>query len=359
MNERRRPELAATAHAAPGQAPRGAPRGAAATGQAGAGQANPGLAIEATGLAKSYKDVRVLSGVDLQVPAGTVFALLGPNGAGKTTTVRILATLVQADDGRALVAGHDVRRDRSQVRKKISLTGQFAALDEVQTGTENLRMMGRLSGLPRTEARRRAQELIEQFELTKAAGRRVATYSGGMRRRLDIAASLVARPSVIFLDEPSTGLDPQSRLAMWRVVEGLAESGVTIFLTTQYLEEAERLADRIAVLDAGTIIAEGTSAELKRKVAAQRLDITGASRAAFEELIRHFGDRRVHQDDGSLTVGVPTEGDAAAIRALLDGADPGRGLIADFTVHRATLDDVFLTLTGSADKNNAKETSNV
>jgi ABC-2 type transport system ATP-binding protein len=335
MNERRGPGLATPPHAA------------------------PGLAVEATGLAKSYRDVRVLSGVDLRVPAGTVFALLGPNGAGKTTTVRILATLVQADGGHAKVAGFDVRKNRSQVRRSISLTGQFAALDEVQTGTENLRMMGRLSGLSRTEARQRAQELLEQFELTKAAGRRVATYSGGMRRRLDIAASLVARPSVIFLDEPSTGLDPQSRLAMWRVIEGLAESGVTIFLTTQYLEEAERLADRIAVLDAGTIIAEGTSAELKRKVAAQRLDITAASRAAYEELTRRLGDRLVHTDDGDLTLGVPTEGDAAEVRAILDAADPRRDLIASFTVHGATLDDVFLTLTGSASKNNVKETSNV
>jgi ABC-2 type transport system ATP-binding protein len=306
------------------------------------------LAVEAAGLAKAYKDVRVLDGVDLKVPCGTVFALLGPNGAGKTTTVRILATLVRADGGQARVAGFDVAQDRSKVRRRISLTGQFAALDEVQTGTENLHMMGRLSGLSRTQARERARELLEQFELTKAAGRRVATYSGGMRRRLDIAASLVARPSVIFLDEPSTGLDPQSRLAMWRVIEGLAEAGVTIFLTTQYLEEAERLADRIAVLDAGTIIAEGTAAELKRKVAAQRLDVTGASRAAYKELVRHFGDRLVYQDDGNLTVGVPTEGDAAEVRKLLDAADPGRDLIADFTVHRATLDDVFLTLTGHA-----------
>jgi ABC-2 type transport system ATP-binding protein len=328
-------------------------------GQADPGAASPGqpkseLAIEASGLAKSYRDVRVLSGVDLRVPSGTVFALLGPNGAGKTTTVRILATLVQADAGQALVAGFDVRRNRSQVRRQISLTGQFAALDEVQTGTENLRMMGRLSGLSRTAARQRADELLGQFELTKAAGRRVAIYSGGMRRRLDIAASLVARPSVIFLDEPSTGLDPQSRLAMWRVIEGLAESGVTIFLTTQYLEEADRLADRIAVLDAGQIIAEGTAAQLKGKIAAQRLDLTGTSRAAFTELVRHLGDLVVHTDDGNLTVGVPTEGDAAGIRALLDAADPGRDLIAGFTVHGATLDDVFLTLTG-----HPKETSNV
>ena len=312
------------------------------------------LAVEASGLAKSYRDVRVLAGVDLRVPAGTVFALLGPNGAGKTTTVRILATLVQADGGQARVAGFDVAKERSRVRRQISLTGQFAALDEVQTGAENLRMMGRLSGLSRAAARQRATELLEQFDLTKAAGRRVATYSGGMRRRLDIAASLVARPSVIFLDEPSTGLDPQSRLAMWRIIEGLAASGVTIFLTTQYLEEAERLADRIAVLDAGQIIAEGTSAELKRKVAAQRLDITGASRAAFEELVRHFSGQLVHHDDGSLTVGVATEGDAAEIRALLDAADPGRDLIADFTVHSASLDDVFLTLTGHAQPENLR-----
>jgi ABC-2 type transport system ATP-binding protein len=317
-------------------------------GQADPRAASPELAIEASGLAKSYRDVHVLSGVDLRVPSGTVFALLGPNGAGKTTIVRILATLVQADDGVARVAGFDVRRDRSQVRRTISLTGQFAALDEVQTGTENLRMMGRLSGLSRAAARQRAADLLGQFELTKAAGRRVATYSGGMRRRLDIAASLVGGPSVIFLDEPSTGLDPQSRLAMWRVIEGLAASGVTIFLTTQYLEEADRLADQIAVLDAGQIIAEGTAAELKRKVAAQRLDLTAASRAAFEQLIRHFRGALVHQDDVSLTLGVPTEGDAAEVRALLDRADPARDLIADFRVHSASLDDVFLTLTGHA-----------
>jgi len=323
-------------------------RGEPGAGRMNAGRAGPELAIEATGLAKSYRDVRVLSGVDLRVPRGTVFALLGPNGAGKTTTVRILATLVQADAGQARVAGFDVRRDRSRVRRRISLTGQFAALDDVQTGTENLRMMGRLSGLSRAAARRRAAGLIEQFGLTGAAGRRVATYSGGTRRRLDIAASLVGRPSVIFLDEPSTGLDPQSRLAMWRVIEGLAASGVTVFLTTQYLEEADRLADRIAVLDAGRIVAEGTAAELKRTIAARRLDVTGASRAAFEELIRHFGDRAVHVDDGNLTLGVPTEGDAAGIRALLDAADPDRDLVADFAVHGATLDDVFLTLTGHA-----------
>jgi len=318
-------------------------------------EASP-LAIEASGLAKSYRDVPVLAGVDLSIPRGSVFALLGPNGAGKTTTVRILATLTEADAGRARVAGFDVRRDRSQVRRRISLTGQFAALDEVQTGEENLRMMGRLARLSRKEAQQRADELIGRFDLAGAARRRVGTYSGGMRRRLDIAASLVGRPAVIFLDEPSTGLDPQSRLTMWQVIEALAAEGVTVFLTTQYLEEAERLAETIAVLDGGHVIAQGTAAELKAKIAAQRLDLTGTSRDAFGELVRYFGDWAVHVDDGTLTVGVPTEGDAAGIRALLDAADPDRTLIAGFAVRTASLDDVFLALTRPG---NTKETTDV
>ena len=318
--------------------------------------ANEELAIEASGLVKAYRDVRVLSGVDLRVPSGSVFALLGPNGAGKTTTVRILATLARADAGQARVAGFDVLRERSLVRRRISLTGQFAALDEAQTGEENLRMMGRLSGLSRAAARQRAAGLLDQFELTAAARRRVGTYSGGMRRRLDLAASLVGQPSVIFLDEPSTGLDPQGRLTMWRVVEGLAASGVTVFLTTQYLEEADRLAGRIGVLDAGRLIAEGTAEELKRRVAAQRLDLTCRNVAAFEEVSRYFGDEALHRDPASRTVGVPTDGSAAQVRALLDAVDPDRDLIAGFAVHSATLDDVFLTLTHH---DQAKETAHV
>jgi ABC-2 type transport system ATP-binding protein len=306
---------------------------------------NNDMAIEASGLAKSYRDVRVLDGVDLNIPRGSVFALLGPNGAGKTTAVRILATLTEADAGRVRVAGFDVRRERSAVRRRISLTGQFAALDEAQTGEENLRMMGRLARLSRAEAWQRATELIQRFDLTAAARRRVGTYSGGMRRRLDIAASLVGRPSVIFLDEPSTGLDPQSRLTMWQVIEGLAAEGVTVFLTTQYLEEAERLAETIAVLDGGRIIAQGTAAELKQRVAAQRLDLTCASEAAYDDLTCHFGDRAVHRDHASLTLGVPTDGSAAEVRALLDTADPGRTLVAGFAVRTASLDDVFLILT--------------
>jgi ABC-2 type transport system ATP-binding protein len=251
------------------------------------------------------------------------------------------------------VAGFDVVRDRHQVRRHISLTGQFAALDEAQTGEENLRMMGRLSRLPRAAARQRAADLLEQFELTEAGRRRVATYSGGMRRRLDLAASLVGRPSVIFLDEPSTGLDPQSRLTMWHVIASLAASGVTVFLTTQYLE-ADRLADRIAVLDAGRLVAEGTAAELKQRVAAQRLDLTCPNATAFDQVRRYFGDRAVHLDPDRLTVGVATDGAAAGVRALLDHVDPGRSLISTFAVHGARLDDVFLTLTG-----HAKETAHV
>jgi ABC-2 type transport system ATP-binding protein len=322
---------------------------------------NDDLAIEASGLAKSYRDVRVLDGVDLNIPRGSVFALLGPNGAGKTTAVRILATLTEADAGQARVAGFDVRRERSAVRRRISLTGQFAALDDVQTGEENLRMMGRLARLSRAEAAARANELIGRFDLTAAARRRAGTYSGGMRRRLDIAASLVGRPSVIFLDEPSTGLDPQSRLIMWQVIEGLAAGGVTVFLTTQYLEEAERLAETIAVLDGGRIIAQGTAAELKQRVAAQRLDLTCASEAAYDDVTRHFGGRAIHRDHASLTLGVPihgsaAEGSAAEIRALLDAADPSRTLVASFAVRGASLDDVFQILTHH-DK--ARETAHV
>ena len=305
------------------------------------------LAIEASGLAKSYGTVRVLNGIDLRVPCGSVFALLGPNGAGKTTTVRILATLSRADGGRARVAGFDVARDRHQVRRRISLTGQFAALDAAQTGEENLRMIARLAGLPRAAARRRAAELLEQFELTQAVGRRVGTYSGGLRRRLDLAAGLAGHPSVIFLDEPSAGLDPQGRLITWQVIAGLAASGVTVFLTTQYLEEADRLASQIAVLNGGLVVAEGTAAELKRRVAAQQLDLTCSTAGAYEQVSQLLADLVVHLDPAALTVGVATDGSAAQVRALLDEADPGRDLVASFAVRDATLDDGFFALTVS------------
>jgi ABC-2 type transport system ATP-binding protein len=303
-------------------------------------------AVDATGLEKSYGAVKVLHGVDLRVPAGSVFSLLGPNGAGKTTIVRILSTLTTADAGRARVAGFDVVRERRQVRRSISLTGQNVAVDELQTGEENLRMMARLSHLPRRLARRRARELLDRFGLADVAGRRVATYSGGMRRRLDLAAGLVAPRSVIFLDEPTTGLDPRSRHAMWQVVSDLAGSGVTVLLTTQYLDEADRLADRIAVMDGGRVVAEGTPDELKQKVTGQRLDLTLADGPAFDRVARFLGERVVLADPARRTLGVATDGSAGHVRALLDEVDPQRGAVERFAVHSATLDDVFLALTG-------------
>src|SRR6516164_2483561 len=238
-------------------------------------------AIRVRGLVKSYGGHRVLDGLDLTVPAGSVYALLGGNGAGKTTTVRILATLTRPDDGRVTVAGFDVTAERAKVRQAISLTGQYAALDDLQTGVENLRMMGRLSGLGAGQARTRTAELLRQFDLTEAGKRQVGTYSGGMRRRLDLAASLVARPKVIFLDEPTTGLDLPSRQALWATIAGLAAGGTTIFLTTQYLEEADRLADRIAVLAGGRLAAEGTADDLKRGVSGERVELTFSDAETF------------------------------------------------------------------------------
>ena len=302
-------------------------------------------AIEATGLTKAYGSTTVLGGVDLRVAPGSVFSLLGPNGAGKTTMVRILSTLLRPDGGQARVAGFDIIRDRHRVRRSISLTGQYAALDGLQTGAENLRMMARLSGLRGADARRRADDLLERFGLSDVRRRRAATYSGGMRRRLDLAASLVGRPSVIFLDEPSTGLDLASRQAMWRVIGELAGSGVTIFLTTQYLEEADLLAGRVAVLDDGRIVAEGTTAELKERVAGRRLDLTLAGPQEFGETARRLAGRATHHDASALTLGVPTDGSAAQVRALLDEIDPERTLVGAFTVHATTLGEVFLALT--------------
>jgi len=303
-------------------------------------------AIEAAGLEKSYGKTAVLGGVDLSVSRGSLFALLGPNGAGKTTTVRILATLLRADAGQARVAGFDVLRQRRQVRQRISLTGQFAAIDGLQTGEENLRMMARLSGLPRREARRRAAELLERFDLGAAASRRAETYSGGMRRRLDLAAGLVGQPEVIFLDEPTTGLDPRSRQQMWEVIAGLLRAGVTIFLTTQYLLEADELAGQIAVIDGGRKIAEGTPARLKQELAGERLDLEFASADAFGLTARLLGERAVLTDQARLTIGVPTDGSSAHVRAVLDELDPARTAVARFSVHAPTLDDVFLALTG-------------
>ena len=306
------------------------------------------LAIEVRGLTKAYRNVTVLAGVDLAVQRGRIQALLGPNGAGKTTLVRILATLLKADAGTARVAGFDIAHEGRQVRRHISLTGQYAAVDEAQTGAENLWMMGRLAGLSRRAARARAAEMLERFDLADAGGRKVATYSGGMRRRLDLAVSLTGRPSVVFLDEPTTGLDPSSREATWQIVLSLARCGATVLLTTQYLDEADRLADRIAVLDRGRVIAEGSAAELKRQVSEQRLDLTAIDARAYEGLEYLLGSRVQHRDPLRRVLGVPTDGSAAQIRALLDECDPGRAAVSSFTVHIATLDDVFRALTDGA-----------
>ncbi|HET8521836.1 MAG TPA: ATP-binding cassette domain-containing protein [Thermomicrobiales bacterium] len=303
-------------------------------------------AVQVSGLEKSYGTTKVLAGIDLVVEQGAIFALLGPNGAGKTTTVRILATLLRPDAGRVRVAGFDVDVDQAQVRRRISLTGQYAAVDDLQTGEENVWMAGRLSGLSRSEARMRTRQLLERFDLLDAADKSVATYSGGMRRRLDLAASLVGHPSVIFLDEPTTGLDPRSRQAMWNEITALAGSGVTVFLTTQYLEEADHLAQRVAVIDGGRVVAEGTPAELKRRIGGARLDLRVTDLVAFRDVISALGDRVVRRDPSLLMIGVVTDGHATQVREILDEIDPARRVIDQFSVHTATLDDVFLTLTG-------------
>jgi len=306
------------------------------------------LAIEVAGLRKSYGRHTVLDGVDLAVERGSVYSLLGPNGAGKTTTVRILATLTTSDAGTAAVAGSDIVADRAAVRRKISLTGQYTAVDAAQTGEENLRMMGRLGGLSRSEARQRSRDLLDQFDLADSARKRAGAYSGGMRRRLDLAASLMGRPEVIFLDEPTTGLDLRSRQGMWQVITELADSGVTIFLTTQYLEEADRLAGRVSVLDGGRIVADGTPRDLKQQVGGQRLDLVLASAADYDQVSQLLGSRLVREDPASLTLGVPTDGSGPDVRLFLDQVDPGRTAVRSFAVHEVSLDDVFLALTGHA-----------
>ncbi|MDP2623044.1 MAG: ATP-binding cassette domain-containing protein [Actinomycetota bacterium] len=307
-------------------------------------------AIEASGLCKSYGDVRALEQVDLHAPAGTVLGLLGPNGAGKPTAVRILTTLLRPDGGSARVAGLDVVHQAGELRSRIGLAGQYAAVDENLTGAENLEMVGRLYHLPKGEPRRRAAELLERFELTDAASRLVRTYSGGMRRRLDLAAALVARPPVLFLDEPTTGLDPRSRIGLWETIEGRVAAGTTVLLTTQYLDEADRLADRIAVIDRGEVIATGSADELKDQVGGERLDVTledrsqlDAATAALEPLA---SDRPPAAIDGALCVPLNhRQGAIAEAVRRLDDAGIG---IEDVAMHRPTLDDVFLALTGRA-----------
>jgi ABC-2 type transport system ATP-binding protein len=301
--------------------------------------------IEARGLRKAYGGRDVLAGVDLDVPAGGVVALLGPNGAGKTTTVRILATLLRPDGGTARIGGYDVVRERSAVRRLIGLTGQAAAVDDLQTGRENLWTAARLAGLGRSAARARSEELLERFDLGEAAGRVVGTWSGGMRRRLDLAAGLVGAPAVLVLDEPTTGLDPRSRLVLWDAVAGLVAGGTTVLLTTQYLEEADRLAGEVVVVDQGRVVARGAPSALKREVGGLRLDLELAGPGALAVARARLAGRVVAEDPESLTLSVGTDGTASAVRALLDDVDPDRTLVARFAVSTATLDDVFLALT--------------
>jgi len=301
-------------------------------------------AIEVVGLRKAYGDHEVIAGVDLAVAEGTVYALLGPNGAGKTTIVNILATLLTADDGALRVAGHDVRREPERVRAAIGVTGQFSAIDEKLTGRENLRLMADLAHLERTAVPAAVAAMLERFDLAAAADRQAQTYSGGMKRRLDLAMTLIARPRLIFLDEPTTGLDPRSRRELWAIVREQVADGVTVLLTTQYLDEADHLADRIGVLDGGRLVAEGTAAELKRRVPGGHVSIqfTDAARLAAAAAA-HAG---ASADAEALTLQVPSDGSVAGLRRVLDALDDDG--VAAVTVASADLDDVFLALTGRA-----------
>ncbi|MGH3253629.1 MAG: ATP-binding cassette domain-containing protein [Trebonia sp.] len=303
-------------------------------------------AIAVSGLRKAFGDKTVLDGIDLDVPAGTVFSLLGPNGAGKTTTVNVLTTLLKADGGTVRVAGHDVATEAKAVRTVIGVTGQFAAVDDLLTGEENLRLMADLHHLRPGDGKRVVTSLLERFDLAESAQKLASTYSGGMQRKLDLAMTLVTRPQVIFLDEPTTGLDPRSRRTMWNIVRELVADGVTVFLTTQYLEEADQLAGRIAVLDQGHLVAEGTPDELKRRVPGSHV------RLRFSDVVMLHAAERVLNggtaDDAGLTLRIPSDGGVKSLRALLNRLDEHAIDVEEFSVHTPDLDDVFLALTGHA-----------
>ncbi|MFI8948142.1 ATP-binding cassette domain-containing protein [Streptomyces sp. NPDC053750] len=305
-----------------------------------------GLAIAANGLRKSYGDKVVLDGVDLTVPEGTIFSLLGPNGAGKTTAVKILSTLITADAGDLRVGGHDLAADPQAVRAAIGVTGQFSAVDGLITGEENMLLMADLHHLSKQEGRRVAAELLERFDLTEAARKPASTYSGGMKRRLDIAMTLVGDPRIIFLDEPTTGLDPRSRHNMWQIIRELVTGGVTVFLTTQYLEEADELADRIAVLNDGRIAAEGTAEELKRLIPGGHVRLRFTDPAAYRAAASALRDASC--DDESLSLQIPSDGSQRELRAVLDRLDSAGVEADELTVHTPDLDDVFFALTGAA-----------
>ncbi|MEK7641878.1 MAG: ATP-binding cassette domain-containing protein [Patescibacteria group bacterium] len=304
--------------------------------------------IEVKGLKKNFKDLKVLEGLDLTVPKGKMLALLGPNGAGKTTTVRILSTLLKPTGGNAYVEGFDVVKDSRKVRSLIGLTGQYAAIDEYLTGEENIIMMGRLYHLGLEESTRRAKKLLEQFDLVDAGKRIAKTYSGGMKRRLDLALSLVATPPVLFLDEPTTGLDPRSRIAMWNVIERLMKDGATILLTTQYLEEADKLADRIAVIDHGRVIVEGTADELKAKVGSDRLELVFSRPEDADKALKINGSGSIVEQDDRHVLVIPIEGGVEDVKKILDTVSGANIAIESMSIQKPTLDDVFLRLTGHA-----------
>ena len=302
--------------------------------------------IAVSGLRKAYGDKTVLDGIDLDVRAGTVFSLLGPNGAGKTTTVNVLTTLIKADSGTVRVAGHDIATEADAVRAVIGVTGQFAAVDDLLTGEENLQLMADLHHLRAAEGKRVVASLLERFDLAESAQKMAATYSGGMRRKLDLAMTLVTRPQIIFLDEPTAGLDPRSRRTLWDIVRELVADGVTVFLTTQYLEEADQLADRIAVLDQGHLVAEGTPDELKRQVPGSHVRLRFSDVVALNAAARILNDSTA--GDEALTLQVPSDGGVKSLRALLNRLDEHSIDVEEFSVHTPDLDDVFLALTGHA-----------
>ncbi|WP_067830766.1 ATP-binding cassette domain-containing protein [Nocardia inohanensis] len=315
---------------------------------------NPGYgpAISVTGLNKSYGEHIVLESLDFEVAEGSVYALLGPNGAGKTTTVQILSTLTKPDGGEIGVGGYDPVTQADEVRSVIGVTGQFSAVDELLTGRENLLLMGDLHHLPRAESRRIAEDLLEKFDLVEAANKVASGYSGGMTRRLDLAMTLVGSPRIIFLDEPTVGLDPRSRRAMWDIIRDLVAGGVTIFLTTQYLEEADQLADRIAVLHGGRIVAEGTADQLKRMVPGGYIKLDFADRTGLDAAARVFGEAA--QVNGDLTLAIPSDGGVRSVREVLDRLDAARVEPEGLSVHTPDLDDVFLALTGAPEQETSR-----